>query len=216
MTNKNVNKTSEEVVAEPSFFAKNWKKLSIGVGAVAILCLGFVGYKKLVAEPRAQEAQEAIVAAQDFIKQGQYDKALASANTVISEYGSTESGNLAQLYAGIALYNQAKYQEAVDALSKYEETGSDVTDAEVLQALGNCYACLKQYDKAVDKLTAAADKAKNATLSPSYLIQAGEIYELALNNKDKARECYQKAKDQYKTSYMVSSGEVDKYLERVK
>lgn len=216
MTNKNVNKTTEEVVKEPSFFAKNWKKLSIGFGVVAVVCLGFVGYKKLVAEPRAQEAQEAIAATQELIKQGQFDQALTSANAVIDEYGSTESGNLAHLYAGIALYNQGKYQEALDALQEYSETGSEATDAEVMQAMGNCYACLKQYDKAVEKLTAAADKANNSSLSPAFLVQAGEIYEFALNNNDKARECYQKAKDKYKTSYVVSSGEIDKYLERVK
>ena len=58
----------------------------------------------------------------------------------------------------------------------------------------------------------AADKADNNTLSPIYLVQAGQIYE-SLGQNDKALDCYKKVKSNYMQSAVGS--EIDKYIERV-
>ena len=58
----------------------------------------------------------------------------------------------------------------------------------------------------------AAKKADNNTLSPMYLLQAGQIYE-SLGQNDKALECYQQIKSKYQQS--MQYGEIDKYLERL-
>lgn len=219
MTKQNV-KSVEEEVQEQSFFAKNWKKLAIGCGAVAVVVLGFVGYKKFVSEPKEKAAAEAIVGSENYIKQGDYDKALAGDGQSIGlqaeldQYGSTKSGNLAQLYAGIAYYNQGKYDEAIKALESFDDCGDNMVSPSATAALGNCYACKGENQKAAELLEKAASKADNASLSPLFLIQAGELYELALNNKDKALECYNKVKASYKAAYQVQSGEIDKYIER--
>lgn len=212
----------EEVVEEQSFFAKNWKKLSIGVGVVAVAALGFVGYKKLFSEPKELKASEVLAGSEQYMLQNQYDKALAGdgqgsigLEATINQYGGTDAGNLAQLYAGIAYYNEGKYDQAVKALESFKDCGDNVISPAAMAALGNCYACQKQYDKAVAKLEEAAKKADNASQSPLYLIQAGEIYEYSLNNKEKALECYKKVADNYKTSYQVQRGEIDKYIEHV-
>lgn len=212
---------AEEVVVEQSFFAKNWKKLSIGLGVVAVAALGYVGYKKLIAEPKQMNASIALSGSEQYMLQGQYDKALAGdgqgsigLEATINQFGGTDAGNLAQLYAGIAYYNEGKYEQAVKALESFSDCGDNIISPAAIAALGNCYACLKQNDKAVAKLEEAAKKADNASLSPIYLIQAGEIYEFGLNNKEKALECYKKVADNYKTSMQVQSGEVDKYIER--
>ena len=42
-------------------------------------------------------------------------------------------------------------------------------------AMGNCYAQLGQLDKAASMLLKAANEADNNSLSPIYLLQAGEI-----------------------------------------
>ena len=86
-------------------------------------------------------------------------------------------------------------------------------------ALGNAYAHTKNYDKAVEYLKKAAnmadgeaaDKANNS-ISPSFLIQAGEILE-SQGKKDEALKIYQDIKKKYVNSPVY--GEIDKYIERV-
>ena len=58
----------------------------------------------------------------------------------------------------------------------------------------------------------AAKKADNNTLSPSYLIQAGQIYE-ALGKDDDALGCYKQIKEKYQNSMQYA--EADKYIERL-
>ena len=62
-------------------------------------------------------------------------------------------------------------------------------------------------------LVKAAKKADNNTLSPIYLIQAGQIYE-SMDQKDKALDCYTQIKNKYQQSMQYN--EIDKYIERVK
>ena len=86
-------------------------------------------------------------------------------------------------------------------------------------ALGNAYAHVKQLDKAVDCLKKAASMADkqaegnaNNSISPSFLIQAGEILE-SQGKKDEALKIYQDIKAKYVNSPVY--GEIDKYIERV-
>jgi tetratricopeptide (TPR) repeat protein len=80
-------------------------------------------------------------------------------------------------------------------------------------ALGNAYANLNQLDKAVEHLKKAAKMADNNTLSPIYLIQAGEILE-SQGKKAEALELYQQVKEKYVNSMQYQS--IDKYIERAK
>lgn len=219
MANKKIENV-EEIAQEQSFLAKNWKKLAIGAGAIAVVCFGFVGYKKLVSEPKELAAAEALAGSETYIKQGDFAKALSGdgksigLEAEINQYGGTKSGNLAQLYAGVAYYNEGKYDEAIKALESFDDCGDNMVSPSAMAALGNCYACKGDNQKAAELLEKAASKADNASLSPVFLLQAGELYELALNNKDKALELYKKIKDTYKAAYQVQNGEIDKYIER--
>ena len=79
-------------------------------------------------------------------------------------------------------------------------------------ALGNAYAHLNQLDKAVQHLKSAAEKADNNSLSPSFLVQAGEILE-SQGKADEALKLYQQVKTKYFNSMQYQS--IDKYIERV-
>ena len=79
-------------------------------------------------------------------------------------------------------------------------------------ALGNAYANVKDYDKAVSILKKAAAKADNSTLSPLFLLQAGEILESQGKNAD-ALELYKEIKQKYINSMQYQL--IDKYIERV-
>ena len=79
-------------------------------------------------------------------------------------------------------------------------------------ALGNAYTHLNQLDNAVSHLKKAAEKADNNSLSPTFLIQAGEILESQGKN-DEALKLYQTVKEKYFNS--MASQTIDAYIERV-
>ena len=113
---------------------------------------------------------------------------------------------------GICYKNLGKYEEAVKALDAFN--GNDQMVAPALKgAVGNCYAELGQLDKAASALLKAADQADNNTLSPIFLVQAGEI--LVKQGKfDDAIKAYTTVKEKYFRSYQAM--DIDKYIEQAK
>ena len=150
---------------------------------------------------------------QQLFDEQQYDKALTGFQKVADEYGSTDAANLAQLYIGICQANLGKWQEAVDALESFSGKDDQMISPAAEGALGNAYANLNQLDKAVEHLKKAAKMADNNTLSPVYLIQAGEILE-SQGKKSEALQLYQQVKEKYVNSMQYQT--IDKYIERVK
>ena len=131
---------------------------------------------------------------------------------IADEYSGTKAANLAEAYIGICYAHLGKYDEAVKALDKF--SGDDQMVAPAIKgAMGNCYAELGQLDKATPLLLKAADEADNNSLSPIYLLQAGEIL-VKQGKYDDAINAYTKIKDKYFRSYQAM--DIDKYIEQAK
>jgi tetratricopeptide (TPR) repeat protein len=128
------------------------------------------------------------------------------------EYSSTQAGNLANLYAGLCYAKLDKWEDAVKYLEKYDGADDQMISPAAEGALGNAYAHLNQLDNAVSHLKKAAEKADNNSLSPTFLIQAGEILESQGKN-DEALKLYQTVKEKYFNS--MASQTIDAYIERV-
>jgi len=211
---------NNEVQQQESFFSKNKKALLYALCAVIILIVGFILYNNFVAQPRQEKASTTLAKAQELFNNGEYELALNGDKggafpgmlKIADEYGSTDAGNLAKLYAGLCYANLGKWQEAVNYLEKYSPASDAMVGPEAKAALGNAYAHLKNYDKAVSLLKEAADKADNMSLSPTFLVQAGEILE-SQGKKEEALKCYQTVKDKYFNSMAAQS--IDRYIERV-
>ena len=214
MANKNVKAASEmeqQVTKTEAFFEKNKKAIIIAVVAVIAIVVGAILFNNYYLEPRANEASTELAKSQELFDQQQYDKALAGFQKVASDYSSTDAGNLAQLYIGLCQANLGKWQEAVNALESFSSKGDQMISPAAEGALGNAYANLKQLDKAVDHLKKAADMADNNSLSPTFLIQAGEILE-SQGKKDEALKLYQEVKEKYFNSMQYQT--IDAYIER--
>ena len=214
MANKNVKAASEmeqQVTKTEAFFEKNKKAIIIAVVAVIAIVVGAIMFNNYYLEPRANEASTELAKSQELFDQQQYDKALAGFQKVASDYSSTDAGNLAQLYIGLCQANLGKWQEAVNALESFSSKGDQMISPAAEGALGNAYANLKQLDKAVDHLKKAADMADNNSLSPTFLIQAGEILE-SQGKKDEALKLYQEVKEKYFNSMQYQT--IDAYIER--
>jgi tetratricopeptide (TPR) repeat protein len=79
--------------------------------------------------------------------------------------------------------------------------------------IGNCYANMGDYDKAMKNFTKAAEEASNPVISPLFLVKAATVAEKT-EDYAKAVELYQEIKDKYENS--VIGQDIDKYIERAK
>ena len=218
--NQNEHLNVEDALTQSEAFLIKYKNAIIGgVVAVIIIVAGFIMYKNLYAEPREEKAQAALFKGQEYFEQDAYEQALNGDSIgytgflkVDDDYSGTKAANLAKAYAGICYAQLGKYEEAVKMLDSFNGKDQMVAPA-ILGAAGNCYAQLGQLDKAASTLLSAADKADNNTLSPIFLIQAGEIL-VKQGKYDDAVNAYTKIKDKYFQSYQAM--DIDKYIEQAK
>ena len=212
--------TMEETLNQSEAFFLKYKKAIIGVViALVVIIAGVVLYKTYVSGPKEIKASTAIAKGQEYFAANNFEMALNGDSAsfkgfakLADEYSSTAAGNLANLYAGLCYAKLDKWEDAVKYLEKYDGADDQMISPAAEGALGNAYAHLNQLDNAVSHLKKAAEKADNNSLSPTFLIQAGEILESQGKN-DEALKLYQTVKEKYFNS-MVSQT-IDAYIERV-
>ena len=214
---KNAQPTESAVSNSEAFFLKYKKAIIGGVIAIVAIIAVWVIVDMFVITPNRIKGQEALAKGQEFFANDQMQKALMgdSANfkgfAKLAEEVSGQNANLANLYTGLAYAQENKWEEAVKYLEKYEDQGDLMISPAVEGALGNAYAHLNKLDEAVKHLKSAAKRADNNSLSPTFLIQAGEILE-SQGKKAEALELYQEVKDKYFQSMQYQS--IDAYIER--
>lgn len=209
----------EAVTKTEAFFDKYQKQILYGICAIVILAAAWIAYVQFIRNPKIQEANEAMAKCENFFNAENYEMALNGDGQgcmgflkLADEYGSTDAGNLAHLYAGICYAQTEKWEEAKSELEKFDAQDDAMISPAALALLGNVYANLGNNTKAIELLLKAAKRADNDSLSPTYLIQAGQLYE-AEGKPEKALECYREVKTKYANS--VAFQEIDKYIERV-
>lgn len=215
MANKNQQQApvEQQVTKTEAFFEKNKKAIIIAVVAIIAVIVCAILANTYYFEPRQQDASTELAKSQELFQQQDYAKALQGFQKVAADYSSTDAGNLAQLYIGLCQAQLGKWQEAVNALESFSARDDQMISPAAEGALGNAYANLNQLDKAVEHLKKAASKADNNSLSPTFLIQAGEILE-SQGKKAEALKLYQEVKDKYFNSMQYQT--IDAYIERVK
>ena len=212
---------AEQTISQSeAFFLKYKKAIIAAVVALVAIIAGVVLYQTYVSGPNEQKASTMLAKGQQYFMAGDYQKALNGDSAsykgflnVVNEYGSTKAGNLANLYVGLCYANLDKWKEAAQYIEKFSGADDDMVSPAAIGALGNVYAHLNQLDKAVTTLKKAAESADNNSLSPTFLIQAGEILE-SQGKKDEALKLYQQVKDKYFNSMQYQT--IDAYIERVK
>ena len=211
----------EQTISQSEAFFLKYKKAIIAfVIALVVIIAGIVLYQTYISGPREDKASTAIAKGQDYFAASDYQKALNGDSTsfkgfvfLAKDYSGTKAGNLANLYAGLCYAKLDRWQEAADYLEKFDGGDDQMISPAAVGALGNAYAHLNQLDKAVSNLKKAAEMADNNSLSPTFLIQAGEILE-SQGKKAEALKLYQQIKEKYFNSMQYQT--IDQYIERVK
>lgn len=214
-----VNEIDQTIAAGTSFVERNLKTLTIAIAAIVTIVIICLLTNQYYIQPKNDKAADNIAVAEQLFLDGNYEQALngdganAGFLQIIDEFGSTPSGNLARLYAGLCYAQTGKAEEAVKYLEDFDQCDDQMVSNAAIAALGNCYAQLGQNEKAASTLLKAAKGADNNTLSPLFYLQAGQLFE-AVGNNAKALECYETIKNNYPQS--MQRQDIDKYIERLK
>lgn len=208
------------------FFKKYKKSLLICLIAVLAVIACALLYHNLIAKPRAEKAATALGACQQLFQQQDFDKALKGDgaavigfNRVADDYSGTPSANLANYYAGLCYTQMRQWKEAIRRLEKFDPQDDEIVSPMSQVVLGDAYANVKLYDKAVGafkkavKLANKADKrGTNTSVSPLALKKAG----IVLNEQGKKKEAlvmFREVKEKYVASPIAT--DIDKYIELV-
>ena len=191
---------------------KNQKYIFIIIGFVAVVVLGFLGYKEFIAKPAQSEAMNDMFQAQKYFdqavngveKDSLYTLALNGGEgkygmlDIISEHSGTPTANLASYYAGMAYLNLKDYKNAVTHLSDFS-SDDEALGPIAKGGIGDAFVQLNQLDEALDYYEQAAALRDNEYTTPMYLFKAGTIA-LQLGKADKALTYFNRIKSDYPSS----------------
>ena len=208
----------EAISSSEKFLVKNQKTIVTVLCAIIAVVAIILAVKQFYFEPREEKAQEALFQSVLAFEQDSLDLALNGNEefdgllTVIDNYGSTDAGNIANVYAGLAYYKKGEYESAKTYLSKFSANDALLAPA-VTAAIGNALVDMDNATEAVKYFEKAAKTANNEIFSPIYLIKAANVYE-KLGDKAAALKVYEQIKKEYPASQQAST--IDAYIERVK
>ena len=186
----------QEVSKVTGFFEEN-KSTTLGAGIVLIaLVAGFFGYqwyknsqdvegeKKLYKAVYAFESDSLSAAAKEMAK-------------ISDEFGGNTQ-NLSDLYLGITLLKQGKYDQAIEKLKNFSSADL-LVQARAYSLIGDAYAEKKSFGEAIDYYQKAAEYKPNKFFTPTYLLKLALAFEANKQGKE-ALDAYSQITDKFPES----------------
>jgi predicted negative regulator of RcsB-dependent stress response len=143
---------------------------------IVIVIGGYFVYNNWFVEPAEQAAFDEIWPAQKLFEQDSVQKAITEFEYLSEEHGGTKAGNLSNLYLGIALLQDGKYEEALEALETFDASGK-LTPGLKVGLIGDCYSEMNNFNEAVDNYKKAASLLNSKSGSTYFLKKAGLLLE---------------------------------------
>lgn len=208
-----VDKMNSHLTDAGAKLAENKKIIYIAIGVILVVAAFVLSYLFIYKNPHVEKAFDEYNAVQtqpnltDSLAAQQYME-------IADKYEGEIPGELSALQAAEILYDQGRYEEAVQYLKKFS-TKEDKLEANALVLTGDCYVNLEKYPEAIDYYTKAIRKAnENPMIVPRVLLKEANVYE-AQGNYGKALECYQEIKNNY-PDFRYGNMDMDAYIAREK
>ncbi len=207
------NTLDESASKTEEWAVRNQNYIIGGIAAVAVVVLGFLGYTKFVAEPKASEAMNDMFQAQQYFEQAVigttakdslYTLSLNGGEgkygmlDIINEHGGTPAANLANYYAGMAYYSLNDYENTVKYLGKFS-TKDKMLGPIAKGRIGDAFVQLNQPEDALSYYESAAKMNTNDYTTPMFLFKAGNVA-MNLGKTKKALEHFNTIKETYPAS----------------
>lgn len=220
-TTAGVFKTLDEGASRTeAWIEKNRKGILVGIGAVAVVVLGYFLYKEYIVKPKHEEAMNEMFQAQNYWEEALNSPAKDSLYTlsiqggegkygfldVIDNYSGTPAANLSRYYAGMAYLSLGKYKEAIEHLDKFKSK-DEILAPLAKGGIGDAFAQLGQNDDALKYYEEAANMRTNEFTTPRFLLKAG-LTSMALNKSDQAARHFKTISDKYSNSPEAAKAEI--------
>lgn len=206
------NSLDETASRTEDFVAKNQKVIIGVVVAIAVVAVGYFGYKRFVVEPKELDASDQMFTAQQNFQKATegtksdslYNLALNGSEgkygfvKIAGEYSGTKAANLANYYAGMAYLNTGKFDQAIEYLEKFKSEDK-ILSVLAIGAIGDAHSQKGHQKEALDFYIKAAQANKNDFTTPRFLLKAGKTA-LALGNKADALKYFTDIKENYESS----------------
>lgn len=200
------------------FIEKNQKIITIVVGIIVVIVLGYFGYQRFFLIPQNKEAQSEMFMAQMYFEQDSLNLALNGDGNypgflqIVDDYGMTEAGNLANYYAGIIYLKKEEFETAIDYLQDFD-TEDQVVGPMAMAAIGDAYLELGDAERAANYYMKAANTHTNEFVTPTFLMKAGWVFEQT-GDYDKAVRLYERIQTEFGASSQAR--DIEKYIQRAK
>ncbi|MFA5326941.1 MAG: tetratricopeptide repeat protein [Prolixibacteraceae bacterium] len=214
----NLTEVESALTKTEQILEKNQKLISIVIGAIVVLAVGYLGLNKFYLEPRQKDAQEQMFMAENYFEKDSFNLALNGDGNnlgfldIIDDYGSTDAGNISRYYAGISYLNLGQFDNAIEYLKKFS-TDDLLLGPISVGAQGDAQLELGKADKALNLYTEAYKMNDNELTAPVYMLKAGELLE-STNKEADALKLYETIKEKFPETNEGRS--IDKYIARAK
>ncbi len=201
---------SGEKIKEQFKSNKTVRIITMVIGGVIVLALGYFIYRQFVWQPANEKSKDAYWAGLNHAAKDSTDMAIDELQVQVKKYDGKDGGEIAQFVLARQYMNKGEFKKAITELE-----GVDVNDTYVqIMSVGlqaDAYSELENYVEAAKLYKTAADMNENELTTPMYLMKAGLCLE-EINNFEKATEYYITIKENYST--FASQKIIDKYIAR--
>ena len=202
-----------------SWYETNRKLLTnIGIAIVVLVAGGwfYINNNRTNNEKAANEFAKIF----SYYDNGQYqlaingvpEKNVRGLQAIVSDYGSTKYGNIAQFYLANSYFNSGEYDKAMEA---FDDASVDAPILETSRVAGiaACYEAKLNYADAAKYFEKAGKSNANDPNTAEYLANAARNYAKA-GNKEQAIELYKLIKKEHSSS--AAARDAERYLDELR
>lgn len=198
-----------------NYFMENKNRLGIYAGGLAIAVLAIYFYLSNKASNNEIAGTQlgrvlAIYDAGSYLEaiEGRQGTNIVGLKKIVSDYGSTNNGEIAKIYLANAYQMLGKVEEAFDLYKDYGGS-NEIFKATALAGEAGYYAYKNDFEKAADLYLRASRVSKANVLNPDYMLKAAVNY-IEAGNKEEAKDLLETIRKDYQTS--TAFRDVDRYL----
>jgi len=193
---------------------ENRKKVLMGAGVIVVLVVVFFLYTSN-RKSKNEEANVKVTNVLSLMQQEKYNEAIngdqtagiMGLNEIVSNYGSTESGETARFYLANCLLSIKDYDNALKNYNEYSG-GNEIIKSACVSGIAAVYEAKGDLKQAAEYYEKAAKVNKELSTNQENLFNAIRNY-VQINDKENAKRVYKELKEQYPKSKFLT--EIKRY-----